>query len=149
MNSEVLSDDTGLASDRWVYRTYRRVDLLREILERADAAVGRNHGSETSAVLGSVVDAVFGDDPRTRGERIRVSLEGAFVRHGISADALGLEGMSTFLGEFLIGIGAHCAQVARQDGAAAFSACVDESLPTLTEVYVEALARRTAQARSE
>lgn len=138
-----LSDGVGVFSDDWAYSAYYRIDALRELLEQNAAAVGHRHGSETTAILGGLVDAVFGDDPRARAERIRTTLESEFSRHGLSADTLSLEDTRNFVGEFLLGVGVHCAEVVRDNvDREAFSTCVDAALPQLAEVHVQHLARR-------
>jgi hypothetical protein len=138
-----ISDGVGVFSDDWAYSTYYRIDTLCELLEQNAAAVGHRHGSETTAILGGLVDAVFGDAPRARAERIRTTLESEFSRHGLSADTLSLEDTQNFVGEFLLGIGVHCAQVVRDNvDREAFSTCVDAALPQLAEVHVQHLTRR-------
>ena len=137
------------STSRHAYRTYRRVNVLREILELGAAQTGHRHGSETTAVLGSLVDSVFGEDPQGRSERILIALESAFRRQGLSADTLGLEETGSFVGEFLFGVGVACAQAASQSDRGAFSSCVDEALPMLAQAHVEALAREIEEARSE
>lgn len=122
---------------RRAYRVYRRVDVLRELFERAAADTGRHHGSETTAALGSVADAVFGDDPAARAEQMRSELEGALGRHHLSVDGFSLDELRQFVGEFVLGVGVVCAEAAPRD-AVTFSACVGTATQRVAEALVAA-----------
>lgn len=138
------SDDALFASDHAAYRTYRRVDILRELIEQAAADVGHRHGSETTAVLGSVIDAVFGNAPNEMATRLHLALTNALTESGISGDDVHRHDASDLVGTYLFGVGASCAESSRRDSAQhehraaleSFSSCVDRVLVPLARSAV-------------
>lgn len=144
------SDEVPFASGQVAYRTYRRVDILREIFAQATAEVGQSHGSETSAILGSLIDELFGENPEERSVRLHSALRTAITQSGLQPDDLHREAATQLVQEFVFGVAVNCAQeirgTAERIGHRAlvetFSSCVERTMiPIANRIVARQLAR--------